>query len=388
MLKCVVCEGNNIIKQGNVFVCQGCGCQYSLEEVKEMAKTNMGNGSETVAPDNSMAPAAAVNTKLDNLYILARRDRDNNNTEDAAAHYHEILLEDPNSWEAAFYSVYFTALNCKIGQIASAADNVEKCLDSTMDLILKNVPKEDQEFAYKDVAESACKIGEILMRGAKNTYSGSSYSNAGIDLLNRGVSCISIFVKAGTLVMQKFDDPALALSIFQRAKKAGVVPANAGGSVDIGSLLSIDGKIREAQEAQKEKQKIRNEEYWKEHADEKEKLNTEIEKLEAESADCKAKIDEINKRKAELPENAEIREKNDQKRELIRKQSQLGIFKGKEKKALQDQIDALEKESWALRDQANKKEQEIDEEAKPYRARLSQIQERIRELKNELTKDR
>ena len=142
MLQCVVC-GGSISKQGDVFVCQTCGCQYSLEEVRRMAAEG---GAQ--AAGASAAPAAeppqtegSGYSKLDNLYILARRARENNNSEDAAKYYHEILLEDPNSWEAAFYGVYYTAMKCKIGEIASAASSVSNCLESTMDLILKNVPK-------------------------------------------------------------------------------------------------------------------------------------------------------------------------------------------------------------------------------------------------------
>jgi len=35
-IKCEVCGDNDILKQDNVFVCQACGCKYSLEEVKKL----------------------------------------------------------------------------------------------------------------------------------------------------------------------------------------------------------------------------------------------------------------------------------------------------------------------------------------------------------------
>lgn len=33
---CEICEGNDFIKENGVFICQGCGCKYSAEEVKSM----------------------------------------------------------------------------------------------------------------------------------------------------------------------------------------------------------------------------------------------------------------------------------------------------------------------------------------------------------------
>ena len=35
-LKCEMCGSNELIKQEGVFVCQSCGCKYSVEEAKKM----------------------------------------------------------------------------------------------------------------------------------------------------------------------------------------------------------------------------------------------------------------------------------------------------------------------------------------------------------------
>ena len=83
-LTCEVCGGNDLLKQDGVFVCQSCGCKYSVEEAKKM----MVEG--TVKIDNS--------DKLANLYTLARRARDEKNVDNAEKYYAEIVLEDPNSW--------------------------------------------------------------------------------------------------------------------------------------------------------------------------------------------------------------------------------------------------------------------------------------------------
>lgn len=35
-LTCEMCGGTDLIKQDGVFVCQSCGCKYSIEEAKKM----------------------------------------------------------------------------------------------------------------------------------------------------------------------------------------------------------------------------------------------------------------------------------------------------------------------------------------------------------------
>ena len=47
-------------------------------------------------------------------------------------------------------------------------------------------------------------------------------------------------------------------------------------------------------------------------------INSEIERLEAEYSECEAKLEKIKKRKFELPENVEVREKVALRIELIK----------------------------------------------------------------------
>ena len=40
-LTCEMCGSTDLIKQDGVFVCQTCGCKYSIEEAKKMLIENM-----------------------------------------------------------------------------------------------------------------------------------------------------------------------------------------------------------------------------------------------------------------------------------------------------------------------------------------------------------
>ena len=162
-LVCEMCGGTDLIKDGGVFVCQTCGCKYTIEEAKKMmVEGTVDVSGSTVKVDTS--------GELANLYQIARRAKDDNNSENAAKYYDMILVKDPFSWEAAFYVVYFKALECKIAQIRSAAISVSNCEDSVLSLIRDHVPESDQELAVKEVMLRSVLIANLLESGSKSHY--------------------------------------------------------------------------------------------------------------------------------------------------------------------------------------------------------------------------
>ncbi len=161
-LACEMCGGTDLIKQDGVFVCQNCGMKYSVEDAKKMMIEGTVDVKGTVKVDTS--------DELDNLYQIARRAKDDNNSENAAKYYDMILVKDPVSWEAAFYVVYFNATRCKIAQIRSAAISVSNCEESVLTLIRDNVPKDEQAAAVKEVMRRSVLIANMLANGAKSHY--------------------------------------------------------------------------------------------------------------------------------------------------------------------------------------------------------------------------
>ena len=83
-LICEVCESTDFVKQESMFVCQSCGLKYSTAEAKKM----MSGGA-----DGTTGNATAGNAdKINSLYQLARRARDENNTENL------IIKNDPSAF--------------------------------------------------------------------------------------------------------------------------------------------------------------------------------------------------------------------------------------------------------------------------------------------------
>lgn len=182
-LTCEMCGSTDLMKDGGVFVCQTCGCKYSVEEAKKMmVEGTVDVSGSTVKVDTS--------DELINLYQLARRAKDTNNNENAAKYYDMILVKDPTSWEANFYSIYYKTMSCKIGEISSAATNVSNCIKETFTLIHDNVSNGEERIkAVSEVRERCGQISKMLFDAAsshmnsidplvKNKFQGQYLANA------------------------------------------------------------------------------------------------------------------------------------------------------------------------------------------------------------------
>lgn len=65
-------------------------------------------------------------------------------------YYSQMLLEKPSDWEATFYSIYFKASTCKLGEMESRA----------YDLYMFNLTK--ILYNYKSVIDTAKKAQQLI----------------------------------------------------------------------------------------------------------------------------------------------------------------------------------------------------------------------------------
>lgn len=159
-LTCEMCGSTDLIKQDGVFVCQSCGCKYSVEDAKRM----MIDGTVDVSGSTIKVDSSE---DLKNLYELARRAKADNNSENAQKYYEQIILKDPSSWEANFYSVYYKAMSCKISEISSAATSVSNCINGTFVLIRDHLKSaDDQKNAIKEIKDQSKLLSKMLFEAA------------------------------------------------------------------------------------------------------------------------------------------------------------------------------------------------------------------------------
>lgn len=132
-LTCEMCGSTDLLKQDGVFVCQSCGCKYSVEEAKKMMiEGTVDVSGSTVKVDNT--------DKLHSLLVLATRARKENNTDEAQKYYEMAMLEAPTNWEPAFYSAYYSILNSSISEVSDGLKKFRSRVRTSLELIFETIP--------------------------------------------------------------------------------------------------------------------------------------------------------------------------------------------------------------------------------------------------------
>jgi hypothetical protein len=206
---CELCGSNSIIKRNGLYECQHCGTKYSVEEARKLVGI--------VKIDYS--------NELKNLYEIARRARNDNNSENAQRYYDQILVKDPTSWEAYFYSVYFQSYNTNIAGIQGAANRVTACEKTTFDLIDKYVKDPNSRTAaIIEVVNRCIIISDLFFKVSRNHFnsiSESIRSNYHHELVDRGLASRDIVYNCGNYVEQLFGEE-LAKTLSVQCWKTGV----------------------------------------------------------------------------------------------------------------------------------------------------------------------
>lgn len=196
-LICELCNGNDIVKQDGFFVCQHCGTKYTIEEARKL----MG----TVKIDKT--------EETQNLLVLARRARDENNSENAEKYYGMILEANPNSWEAAFFQVYYRAMQCKVGEIGYYADAVGNSL-LTVATLIDEADQDEKNLAVKTIIVPCFEIAELFASVATDHYN-KHMSVDGVfqECVNTNVNASVIIGKLEIVVKEYCDDKNVIVAL-------------------------------------------------------------------------------------------------------------------------------------------------------------------------------
>lgn len=186
-LTCEMCGSTNLMKQDGVFVCQSCGTKYSIEEAKKMM----------VEVDNSK--------KMANLYSRARKSLEVDDLEHAAEYYKEILDENPDDWEAYFYSYLGEFPSFTNAQAGSVADKLGNTIPAAYDMALEKCSSDESNTRIKTITEKTVdRLTGIAATGASllRQYEGGNilspvgkvnsdmYSNMRPTAVNTIASCV------------------------------------------------------------------------------------------------------------------------------------------------------------------------------------------------------
>lgn len=196
-LTCEMCGGNDIIKQDGVFVCQNCGTKYSVEEARKMMIAGTVDIQGTVKVD--------VSDKVKNLYVMARRAKDDANAELASKYYEMITFENPNDWEALFYFNYYKARQTNLQNMENAVIRLANSLDSVFDLIDMSNKSSDEKWSFaKEIITKIDSLCEDYIYWAKSHYRKFSEVNGSIDDLEDRAFAIAQLQKTMADLLEKY----------------------------------------------------------------------------------------------------------------------------------------------------------------------------------------
>ncbi len=97
-LVCEMCGSTDLIKSDGVFVCQSCGCKYSVEEAKKM----MVEGTVEIQGTVKIDDTDAVNEQVKIWLKMADDAFGNNNHQEAYTYYCKVLEKNVKSWYATY----------------------------------------------------------------------------------------------------------------------------------------------------------------------------------------------------------------------------------------------------------------------------------------------
>jgi uncharacterized Zn finger protein (UPF0148 family) len=362
-LTCEMCGSTNFLKADGVFVCKSCNAKYSVEEAKKM----MNEDSEIARPTQQKV-VAENSAKLDNLYKAAHRAKEEDNIAQAFKYYEQIILENSDSWEANFYMAYFSAqitleenneasvqvvgntvkLAGKFHDgIGPAIKSVSNCIDSVFDLIEAIKDFEEQKKAVETVSSVVKSFCQSLYSIITHEY------NRTLSEIRDLIGQVDIRRLCEQSVRTLEDYHQRVSDMLAKIEERKTILENAVG-------------------------KRRFEEFWAEN----QALKTE---LESEKATLIGQIEAHNKEILAIPEKTEgynkMLELQKKVEKLTTEKKALGLFKLKEKKAVQEQIDSTKNEIASIQSR-------IDSAIEEVQKRIILLQSRIEAIDTELTKPR
>jgi len=465
-LTCEMCGSTDLIKQDGVFVCQVCGCKYSVEEARKM----MMEGSEAAAP----APVRTSDSGLvDNYLQMAENALDATNNEEAENYANKIIEIDPQAWRAWFIKGKAAGWQTT-GRNNRYPESIVCWINA-----YKYAPAEERGKLMDAIAVEARNIGAAIVQMKSNNFTGFR-SQENLNELNNAVSMVEKQMgdlKSKTDNNFDFYNDAFKTGL-ARVLNTGAVNASDATDKDFGpenrnrdkfswnrytaaqdmclkvidkayalsyddslciticnNYITIAKQVRDScsykwqynewssegiyvqdysftdeakryrtnaiNEWQKKKEKhdpaarkrkcqstldtvnsrcgseekkLAIAQYWEAHEQEKTALEAEKTELEAKIAKLQGEIDND-------PDKTDKEKLDSVINSLREKQSGLGLFKGKEKKALQAQIDEYSSRKKPIEDRWLKKSRELDDAQK-------QAKKRVREIEQEFTRER
>lgn len=399
-LTCEMCGSTDLIKQDGVFVCQSCGTKYSIEDAKKMMVEGTVEVAGTVKVDDT--------AKIQNYLDLSQSAYDSGNGQSAFDYANkalEIAPKNSRAWIAKMKAIEYigTLGELKLMEVVEAGKNAVAFAEEaskkeiefevysyeamrSLELLKLAMNKMADTEDIKKTFKQFCLIS--ILSASKNTLEvDSKVVNIYDNIANEALAMIKLMPDevladypeitkiVGECAKQyQYETDAL----IERFKIYGAELQESAKTVRKNNKTAIEDKVKAAEkialERKAKEQAERNLKYWEDHHAEKLAFETE-------KAELTEKIDSLTKELEMLPENNTVKQLENQIAVLKKEKDALGLFRGKEKKALQEQIDSLNSRLTAANTAKNNA-------VAPIQVEIDALNKRFREIDAELTKNR
>ena len=404
---CELCGSTDLIKQDGIFVCQSCGCKYSLEEVRKL----IGEGNLTVQP----VARADQSLEYNNLKQATYEAMVDGRFDSAYSNSIRLLTIKPDDPEM----IAIQAL-VALGKDKMAFD-IPSSTTNGLNRFYSMVSKWQEKYCIqiesishvKDYVESACKAQSLLLREEASNLEAQKIKTTTADTLGAiGNALGALGGDIFSLGMGMNDDREGK----QREAHNRVIESQIQkirdkertlDSFKYSHVRKLESLLKQTKRADAEYRAQRKQEYWKEHAEQKGELENRIKTLEAKRQpildEIKSKQQQVKQikdsvRSGDTPLGEKSKKLNAEIDRLSSQFNSLGIFKGREKKQLTERISSLRnqipsfselnEESKMLLNQLQPQIDEIQNAINSLQEEANQFSKQIVDLENELNMDR
>ena len=425
-LSCEMCGSTDLIKQDGVFVCQACGCKYSIEEARKMMVEGVVEVTGTVKVDNS--------AKISNMLINANRAFSDAKYSEAERLFGQILNEDPENATAILYQGL--SLGWQGNTVRYYMDKTGTATERALEIAYKQLGdgKEFESFA-KDALTKINDIGfalaDLCSKNISELYDKTTAEVNRMTKVNLEHSypvykpsdfeAIKPRINSQVEKYQKINDNTLLIVLSAYERAIGMLSNVDAYSVPFYYSLiqklskykdkafyqittnkadslkqTIDKYLKKiADKAEREKKKA-TAAYWAEHREKKSELEiqkrdlmNEKTELQKQKTDYEIQIKSLDKSSNEdVSAKKEIKEIEKTILQLRTDKAKLGIFKGKEKRAIDSQIEELNHKIKELEpivvQQENEKKSKHEQQLSSIRAAISPLSERISKIDSKI----
>ncbi|MBR2974341.1 MAG: TFIIB-type zinc finger domain-containing protein [Clostridia bacterium] len=158
-IACEMCGNTDLIKQDGYFVCQYCGCKYTVEEARKLMIEGVVEVQGTVKVDNS----AFIEKSLKN----ARRALEKEDWEEVEKYYNLVEQNCPDNIEAVFFSSYGKAMSTIVRafdeNIRTTCENACSTLKRSISVISEHYQKtiENKKSVLGKISKAVSRMYEI-----------------------------------------------------------------------------------------------------------------------------------------------------------------------------------------------------------------------------------